>query len=117
MAIETRILIDKVNPASLDLIKDRKRYALKIEVTGRSHQELPGQLEKVQLEFFSNGVGGKFLDFERRNGSFQVVLFPDQEEFMLNYDSFKFHDTPSKTDLLEKETAYLHFNPPVFLKS
>jgi hypothetical protein len=112
MQSEHRILINRTGATSLTKIKDKNRIVTYVLVTGRDQSELPGNFDSLCLEFYNIlGKPEKSLSFSRQNG-FQVKLYPEGDNFPLNYDFCTINRHGG--ELLSKEEIYLFYSPASF---
>jgi len=109
--VENRILIDKMHPTSLAIVKGKNCVALRIDVDGREHKKLPGNLSSIQVEFFNKGNKPEEYLFFTRANSFSLILLPVARSFLLNYDFCLIKG--SVGNILEKEQIHLYFSPPI----
>ncbi len=110
MRFENGIVLDKTNPTSLAILKNKNCKALRIDVSGRTTAELPGELGSMTLIFFDAvGVPLKRVGFTRPD-SFPIILAPD-EDFVINTDFCSIESC--NAPLLDKEVVRLSFHPSV----
>ncbi len=114
MGYENRIVINKLIATSLEIIKNKKRKVLRVDVTGRNQTEFPANLVSFELVFFNTPDNPiKYLRFSKPINTFLSILLPD-EEYEINTDFCSIQRY--NNELLDKETVTLFFEPPIELQ-